>query len=160
MSDWRRDGLLMITSYLAFIAILSLLTVVWWTQPFDAHAARSTLEAGSESEPQSSIGSLASYEAIAGRPLFMPTRRPTPEEADIAPVARIEPAAPARNYVLKGTILLEDDSLALLMDKRSAELVSVREGISLDGWSVGEIGVSWVKFSQNGRSATLRLPVE
>jgi hypothetical protein len=95
---------------------------------------------------------LDSYVGIGERPLFSPSRRPSP------------PAAVGGSgkgghdtLMLAGVILTTSKRLAMLETKQKGGAVVVREGQIVEGWSVDAISADRVVISQNGESVELLL---
>ncbi len=160
MATFNTRHPLVIVGYVAWFAALGLAALMWWTRPFsDAAGYRkvpSNTDRGPDAFSQEAKASDQAYDAIALRPLFSASRRPVPPlENDGAPAAEAEPS---RAYVLKGSILLTNDSVAFLVDRRTEDLIGVREGTVVRGWVVTDIGASWLRLRRDNRYSTLRIP--
>jgi hypothetical protein len=95
---------------------------------------------------------LESYGGIAERPLFSPSRRPSPAGGGAAGRSGHE------SLMLAGVILTTSKRLAMLESKRAAGgVVVVREGQVVEGWSVDSIAADRVVISHNGEIVELLL---
>lgn len=94
---------------------------------------------------------LASYAAIAERPLFNPGRT-----KDVATPATQPELPPLTDYRLVGLVVGPDTQRALVA--RGAETLSLKPGDSLDGRRVASIGPRGVTLSANGSEELLAFP--
>lgn len=95
---------------------------------------------------------LESYGGIAERPLFSPSRRPSPSGAAAAGRSGHD------SLMLAGVILSTSRRLAMLESKRAnGAVVVVREGQIVEGWSVESIAADRVVISHNGEVVELLL---
>ena len=89
------------------------------------------------------------FAAIAVRPLFSDTRRPSPLAEKTKP-KKAEPPPKAIKFSLVGIVLSADDHMALLQKKHPKELILVAKGERIDGWLVETIMPDRVVF-RNGK---------
>ncbi|HSO43600.1 MAG TPA: hypothetical protein VLR47_12320 [Rhodospirillales bacterium] len=95
---------------------------------------------------------LQSYGGIAERPLFSPSRRPTPAGGAAAGKSGHD------SLMLAGVILTTSKRLAMVESKSAnGAVVVVREGQVIEGWSVETIAADRVVISQNGEVVELLL---
>lgn len=95
---------------------------------------------------------LESYGGIAERPLFSPSRRPSPTGGGAAGRSGHD------SLMLAGVILTTSKRLAMLESKRATGgVVVVREGQVVEGWSVESIAADRVVISHNGEVVELLL---
>ena len=73
------------------------------------------------------------YSEISERPLFSPTRRPTPRQSTPEAIGAVS------SFVFAGSIISRDDRVALVHRGQSGKLVRLREGDLLEGWRVVSI---------------------
>ncbi len=142
--------------FIAVVAVLGLLTVLWWTMPLRAVLPQTTAYTP-VSPPQFALAEAGDYAALADRPLFRPTRRPrprTPEEPVTAP--RPE-STPARLFTLKATMSGEGAGVAALQDTRTSRIIRVRQGAKIEGWTLEQVSPASVTFERDGRRIPLRL---
>lgn len=109
---------------------------------------------------------LRKLSATRERPLFSPSRRPK------APVIAAAPAPPATipqppapppeperpPLVLVGTIIGENERIAIFVNLTSNETKRVREGQEEAGWTVRSVELRTTVLERNHRSVTLDLP--
>jgi hypothetical protein len=95
---------------------------------------------------------IESYGGIADRPLFSPSRRPSPTGGGATGRSGHD------SLMLAGVILTTSKRLAMIESKRAAGgAVVVREGQVVEGWSVDSIGADRVVISHNGEVVELLL---
>ncbi|MDZ3837206.1 MAG: hypothetical protein U0S49_07520 [Rhodospirillales bacterium] len=95
---------------------------------------------------------IESYGGIAERPLFSPSRRPSPTGGGAAGRSGHD------SLMLAGVILTTSKRLAMLESKRATGgVVVVREGQVVEGWSVDSIATDRVVISHNGEVVELLL---
>ena len=95
---------------------------------------------------------LESYGGMAERPLFSPSRRPSPAGGAAAGRSSHD------SLMLAGVILSTSKRLAMLESKRAnGGVVVVREGQVVEGWSVESIAADRVVISHNGEVVELLL---
>ena len=96
---------------------------------------------------------VQTYQEILARPLFIRSRQP-PAKPQPAPVR--EQAKPL-HYLLEGVALSRDTRVALLLDPRSRERVSLEEGHVWEGWVVEQVLADRVILSAEGELQELLL---
>jgi general secretion pathway protein N len=104
--------------------------------------------------------------ATRERPLFTPSRRPptpviaaAPAPAVAPPPAPVKPAEPERPpLVLVGTIISDNERIAIFVNQLSNETKRVREGEEESGWVVRSVELRTTVLERNHRSVTLDLP--
>jgi hypothetical protein len=95
---------------------------------------------------------IESYGGIAERPLFSPSRRPSPAGGGAAGRSGHD------SLMLGGVILTTSKRLAMIESKRgTGGVVVVREGQVVEGWSVDSIAADRVVISHNGEVVELLL---
>ena len=76
---------------------------------------------------------LQAYAEVIARPVFSSTRRPPPPQA----IAQI--AASSDDLVLAGIVATASDRTALVQHGQPPKIVRLREGETVDGWTVRSI---------------------
>lgn len=81
---------------------------------------------------------LDAYSAIARRPLFSPTRRPTESPA---PQSTSQPRKTPSRFVLSGVVIVSPDEkkIALLRESNSSSVLRLSEGETIGGWRIEKI---------------------
>ncbi len=99
------------------------------------------------------------YLVVLERPLFLPERRPPPDEPveDIPDEVTEEVAELARLQVNATLILSPTEASVWLQDPDRAELVRLRLGDEYKGWTVAEIKSDRVLMERHGTTETLDL---
>jgi len=105
--------------------------------------------------------------ATRERPLFTPSRRPpTPviAAAPAPPAASPPPGKPPEPerppLILVGTIIGDNERIAIFVNQLSNETKRVREGEQESGWVVRSVELRTAVLERNHRSVTLDLPSE
>jgi hypothetical protein len=96
--------------------------------------------------PVAMVNPDVDYPETATRPLFTPTRRPAPPQAQAA-------AAPAMNkgqFTLTGVTIVGETKIALLREKSSGRVVRVEQGKDVNGITVAKIEPDKVTLTQSG----------
>jgi hypothetical protein len=83
------------------------------------------------------------FSEIAERPLFVPGRRPQPDEAAAAPT----PAPPRPTLVVQGVVLTPERRYAVIRHGNPPKLDSISEGATVDGWKVTSIDTDRIVLS-------------
>ncbi len=105
--------------------------------------------------------------ATRERPLFTPSRRPPAPIIAVAPAAAPPPppppgpvaAPPERPPVgLIGTIIGEEDSIAIFLNPSSNVTTRVRQGEQESGWTLRSVGARTAILEKNQQTVTLDLP--
>ena len=92
------------------------------------------------------------------RPLFSGTRRP-PDEVETAKAKEIETVAPPVevNYVLSAIVMMGDEKIAYLKTPASGELERVKEGATIEGWTIDAVHADHIMMSSGARTAPIQL---
>ncbi|HEX3633179.1 MAG TPA: hypothetical protein VHZ01_11775 [Casimicrobiaceae bacterium] len=101
-------------------------------------------------------GGVASLNETVDRTLFNPTRRPAPPAAANA---EGEKKVQSGQFVLTGTTLAGDRSIAFLKEVAGGKARTVRKGDKINGMLVAEVLPDRVRFTQGGESEELMLKV-
>ncbi|MGY8706261.1 hypothetical protein RAD16_11035 [Bradyrhizobium sp. 18BD] len=106
---------------------------------------------------------LSALTGTQERPIFSATRRPPPRAVAAAPVEEA-PAPPPPKPIegpppltLVGAVVGEGDAIAILVNRSNQKIVRLRQGESLDGWSLDQVQPREVTFKQGDRSEVLGL---
>lgn len=106
---------------------------------------------------------LSALTATQERPIFSAMRRPPPravagasvEEAHLPPPPKPVEAPPP--LMLVGAVVGEGDAIAILVNRNDQKVVRMRQGETLDGWSLTSVQPREVTFRQGDRSEVLAL---
>ena len=101
-------------------------------------------------------GGVASLNETVDRTLFNPTRRPAPPATASAEANR---KLQAGQFILTGTTLAGDRSIAFLKEVAGGKARTVRKGDKINGMLVADVLPDRVRFSQGGDSEELVLKV-
>ena len=118
------------------------------------HAARPTI-------PEMPSQKLApAFEAIAKRPLFSQSRRPSPPPEPTPPpvAAKQEPPTAQLGATLMGIVISPDVRSAILR-MTDGKNVAVVEGDSIDGWKLSEVMPDGARFKNVAATIELSFPV-
>ncbi|MBR0973316.1 MULTISPECIES: hypothetical protein [Bradyrhizobium] len=105
---------------------------------------------------------LSALTATQERPIFSAMRRPPPRAVAASPVEE-SPAPPPKPVqappplLLVGAVVGEGDAIAILVNRMDQKVVRLRQGESLDGWSLTSVQPREVTFKQGERSEVLAL---
>jgi len=135
----------------ALAAALTALAIWPWVQsPSSAQSAGAVADAASSPPAILALPPVARFSAIAERPLFSPSRRPTPGE-------KAAPAGPGieQRYHLLGLINTGDTRRALLAEGKRR--FAIAEGAALEGWTVTRIEHDRVVLSSSAGEVMLLL---
>jgi hypothetical protein len=94
------------------------------------------------------------YAETGTRPLFTPTRRPAPPQAQVAATTMAK-----GQFVLTGVTIVGPTKIALLREKSSGRVVRVEEGKDVNGLTVAQIDPEQVKLTQGGDSEVVQMLV-
>jgi general secretion pathway protein N len=116
-------------------------------------------------EPRNPLDALKleDLSATRERPLFVATRRaPAPMRAETPPPAPppVEEKAVALGpppFDLIGAVVGKRESIALLRNKTTSEVLRLRPGEEAEGWRVGAVGLRSVALERDGRKESLAL---
>lgn len=101
-------------------------------------------------------GGVASLNETVDRTLFNPTRRPAPPATA---GSEGEKKVQSGQFVLTGTTLAGDRSIAFLKEVAGGKARTVRKGDKINGMLVAEVLPDRVRFTQGGESEELMLKV-
>jgi general secretion pathway protein N len=106
---------------------------------------------------------ISNLSATRDRPLFSPTRRPRPAAVAAAPEPRVTtavapPPAATPPFTLVGTIIGDNNRIAIFFDAASKISTGVREGESASGWTLRSVDSRSAVVEGNGQTLTLGLP--
>lgn len=108
--------------------------------------------------PQSTfrLAPIAHYDEILARPLFTEERRPPEREPDTAPEpVKVETVPPG--FTLLGIVIATDASKALLLSRRSRELIQGVVGDSVEGWRIKDIQPDRITVVRGTESVDIEL---
>ena len=105
--------------------------------------------------PVAPVAAEQAYAQTTARPLFTPTRRPSPP-VDVA----VAPAFVKGQFVLLGVTIAGNTRIALLREKSNGRIHRVAKGEEVNGIKVAEIDRETVKMTQAGDSELLALTVQ
>jgi general secretion pathway protein N len=95
---------------------------------------------------------ISTFAEVVNRPLFTPSRRPTPPKADT------NVAAPkAETFDLIGVIISPGSRMALLRTLATSEVMRAVEGQNVGGWEVRSIKPTQVVLQRGGDSEVLKI---
>ena len=100
-------------------------------------------------------GGVESRWETAERTLFNPTRRPAPSQQ----AATAESALPRGQFVLIGTMVVDQKVMAFLREVKGGRSRRVTQGETIDGLMVAEVGPDRVKLLRGGEFEELTLKV-
>lgn len=98
---------------------------------------------------------LSSFAQTTTRPLFLATRSRAPDQTGLA-------AAGGKDlilgrYAFVGAVAAPGRSVLLLAPAAGGPTLRVREGETLDGWKVLEIGADFLRLARDGKETTVAL---
>ena len=99
---------------------------------------------------------LASYDVIVAQPLFNVARRADPPPPPPAP-PKPPPLPAVESYRLVGLVLSPDLHLALASRSQGGDLMRLKPGDTLDGWSVAAVDATGVVLSGQGNTAHMKV---
>lgn len=108
--------------------------------------------------PQSTfaLAPLAHYDEILARPLFAEERRPPEPEPDtVSELVKVETAPPP--FTLVGIVIATDATKALLLPRRSRELVQGVIGDRVEGWRIEDIQPDRITVARGPESVEIEL---
>lgn len=97
------------------------------------------------------------------RPIFSATRRPPPRAVAAAPAEQPQAPPPPKPVegppplMLVGAVVGEGDAIAILVNRTDQKIIRLRQGESLNGWSLAAVQPREVTLKQGDRSAVLAL---
>jgi general secretion pathway protein N len=107
---------------------------------------------------------LSALTATRARPLFTPSRRPPAAIVANVPVVTPHPAASPPpppehpNLMLVGTVVAENEGVAVFIDSSTNDTVRLRTGEGHLGWILQSVDRRTVTLQKADRSETLELP--
>ena len=107
------------------------------------------------------LPSVATFEQLVERPLFMSSRRPPEPDDEPEPEPEPLPDKPPQSLKasLSSIMITEDRRMALVRDLSSNKTVRLQVGSTLSGWKVRAIDNDQVIFSQNNKTQILPLRI-
>ena len=140
----------------------------WWnwppppTQPRaeDAASAKVKTPQPAQGNPRdllTPLGEQEEYAVVTERPLFLPDRRRPSEEPEEEVAPEPEKAADLARLDLNAVLITPTGSSAWVRDPANKDLVRLRPGDDLEGWSVREILSNRVLLERQGETDTLIL---
>lgn len=135
-----------------------------WTVSANTETRASILPLQTSARPLPQMPSrkpTSNFDAIVERPLFSPTRRPTPpKQAAAKPQALTAPAPPPPPLAatLLGIIIAPDVRSAVVR-MSSGRSVTVVEGGSIEGWELKRVEPEYAQFRYNDAYLELSFPV-
>lgn len=105
---------------------------------------------------QAELGSLDAYDSIIERPLFAISRSVLPEETE--QVEQQEQKLP--DLLLIGVIITPEGKSALLRNKKTNEMLSIKAGEEIKGWALSEIDHKKIVLQRDTRRIELELESE
>ncbi len=115
-----------------------------------AAPATRTLTPAHEPATGFSFPPLESFSAVTDRPLFSPTRRPSPQGSD-------DSLGSWSSLVLAGIIIAPQSREALIVHGKPQVMAHVQEGQTIEGWVVTSILPDHIVLSGGGSDHELRL---
>ena len=135
------------------IALLALIAVLASAGAYAEETRQDTKAA-----PLNPLAALkpSSFQAFVERPLFSPSRR-MPRAPDVEDAAPVEAAAPSVDLKLLGVTTSPDGSVALISAGGDTASQSLKQGESLEGWTITAINPSNVTLAKNGETMDLSI---
>lgn len=155
--------------FLGIAGLLSLaLLLQWWDwreqlpAPPEATLQPDQLSAPSTPQLNADLSALRpeeDYSVVVERPLFLPDRRPLPEDAggESAPDLQEEIADLANLDVSATLILSPTEASVWLRDPQQPSLIRLRLGEEYQGWKIAQINADHVLLERQGLTETLQL---
>jgi hypothetical protein len=149
-------------SALAFVVVLLLVVLAVEYASSAALRSRTAARSGSPATPVqtkllpaiAAINPDQEYPETAARPLFTPTRRPAPAQAQTA-----SPTMVKGQFSLTAVMSAGGTKIALLREKSSGRVVRVEEGKEVNGVTVSRIDREQVTLAQGGDQEVVSLLV-
>lgn len=97
------------------------------------------------------------------RPVFSATRRPPPRAVAAVPVEKAPAPPPPKSVeeppplMLVGAVVGEGDAIAILVNRTDQKIIRLRQGESLNGWSLVAVQPREVTLKQGDRTEVLAL---
>lgn len=151
---------------LAF-ALVAVLVWQWWDwpttvpepgeEPGSIPAQSASQAPGDPSDLLAPLGEKDEYATVTERPLFLPDRRPPSEEPEEDVPPEEEGPSDLAGLDLNAVLITQSESSAWIRDPAKKELIRLRPGDELSGWSVHEILSDRVLLERQGEKDTLVL---
>lgn len=106
---------------------------------------------------------LSALTATQERPIFSAMRRPPSRAVAASPIEEVNAPAPPKPVeappplLLVGAVVGESEAIAIFVNRNDQKVVRLRQGESLDGWSLTEVQPREVTLKQGDRSEVLAL---
>ncbi len=153
---------------LGIVAGLALILLLQWQdwqetlpEPPVSAMPSELLEGPSGAPPSAELSLLKpenDYLAVMERPLFLPDRRPVPEELNLDTPDLDEEIADLASLDVTATLILSPtDASVWLRDTQHQELVRLRLGDRYQGWQVAQINSDHILLERQGVTETLQL---
>jgi hypothetical protein len=121
-------------------------------------AASTSLESAQNPlDSMSPLGDIEEYAIVTERPLFFPDRRPPSEEPEEETPVEPEQPSDLDRMDLNAVLITPSESSVWVRDPSKKELIRLRLGDDLGGWSVKEILADRVLLERQGAKDTLVL---
>jgi general secretion pathway protein N len=98
----------------------------------------------------SNLPPIDAYAEVVKRPLFSTTRQPPPPAA-------AQDSTGKSSFVLIGIVISQSERTALIQAGRGATIARLREGQTVDGWTVQSIAADRVTLERGGVRQELKL---
>ena len=133
----------------------------WWALPLErlTQPAAMTAATGEETTlPALATPPLASFSALAARPLFVAARRPVPR--DTSSGSKIPPGKGVflGHYRLNGIVYTPKLAIAFITDLNTSRNMALKEGEKLGDWTLTKIEREQIQLDQGARSESFSLP--
>ncbi|MGL9620833.1 hypothetical protein QRQ56_22725 [Bradyrhizobium sp. U531] len=133
------------------------------TRPFARPAQQAPNKPVARGNPLWSVP-LSALTVTQERPIFSAMRRPPPRAVAASPIEEVNVPAPPKPVdappplLLVGAVLGEGDAIAIFVNRNDQKVVRLRQGESLDGWSLTDVQPRGVTLKQGERNEVLALP--
>jgi type II secretory pathway component PulC len=118
-------------------------------------------------EDETQIPPLSSFNEITDRPLFFENREPfvylEPEEEDKIPKKTVNKPTVKKQqqkFMLNAVIITADQRIAIIQSGRGRDLHTISMGESIEGWTLDEVEYGSVKLTNDGETQYLELEVK
>jgi hypothetical protein len=107
---------------------------------------------------------ISSLSATRERPIFSASRRPPAPPTPPVPVAEAPPPPPPTAepeqppFTLLGTAISKPQSVALILDQMTRNLVRLHVGEAVSGWYLRSVDLRTMTLEKNSQTVTLSLP--
>lgn len=155
-----RGGLLCIGALLVGAAIyemLQLQPVVTVSSPANGDEISSTARPAPEIMERGGAP-LSVFSEIVERPLFRGDRRPYVPVTPVKPGSRHGPGPDISTQIsLSGVVINEGERIALIEHRQNKKLQQLRQGDSVNGWTLATIQAGGILMNKQGRTSQLTL---